>query len=75
MQLHSHDKGICMMNQDNLGVDGDAFYNSLMELHEGLSEADSHALNARLVLMFANEIGDLDRLKSILESAKKFQAG
>ena len=61
-----------MMDQDNLGVNGDAFYNALMDVHEGLNEADSHALNARLVLMFANEIGDLDRLKSILETAKKF---
>lgn len=58
-----------MILQDNLGADGDAFYNALMDAHEGLSEAESHALNARLVLMMANEIGDLGTLKTLLALA------
>ena len=37
-----------MILDDKLGQDTDAFYNALMDLHEGLSEAQSHALNARL---------------------------
>lgn len=60
-----------MILADNLGQDGDAFYNALMDVHEGLSEAESHALNARLVLIFANQIGDLETLKSLLEVAVK----
>ena len=52
---------------DKLGADGDAFYNALMDAHEGLSTDESHALNARLVLIMANEIGDLDKLKTLLE--------
>jgi len=56
--------------QDNLGADGDAFYEALMESHDGLTEAQSHTLNARLVLILANEIGDLDRLKALLKAAR-----
>lgn len=59
-----------MILQDNLGPDGDAFYNALMDAHEGLSEAESHALNARLVLMMANQIGDLETLKGLLTTAR-----
>ncbi|MEP5729007.1 MAG: DUF2783 domain-containing protein [Sulfitobacter sp.] len=55
-----------MILQDNLGPNGDAFYNALMDAHEGLSEAESHALNARLVLIMGNQIGDLDTLRAIL---------
>lgn len=60
-----------MIMQDNLGADGDAFYNALMDAHEGLSEAESHALNARLVLIMANQIGDLTTLKNLLSTATK----
>ncbi|MDG1170193.1 MAG: DUF2783 domain-containing protein [Sulfitobacter sp.] len=58
-----------MILKDNLGPDGDAFYNALMDAHEGRDESESHALNARLVLMMANQIGDLEVLRSLLEIA------
>jgi len=54
---------------DKLGAQGDAFYNLLMDAHEGLSEADSHRLNARLVLMMANQIGDLGTLRGLIKTA------
>ena len=38
-----------MILEDNLGAEGDSVYAALMAAHEGLSEAESHALNARLV--------------------------
>ncbi|WP_295511782.1 DUF2783 domain-containing protein [uncultured Sulfitobacter sp.] len=60
-----------MILDDKLGRDADAFYNALMDTHEGLDETESHALNARLVLIFANEIGDLDRLKTLLTTARQ----
>lgn len=60
-----------MILTDNLGTDGDAFYNALMDTHEGLTEAESHALNARLVLILANQIGDLGTLRSLLDLAAK----
>lgn len=38
--------------------DADAFYARLIAWHEGRSEAESHKLNAKLVLVLANHIGD-----------------
>lgn len=64
-----------MILEDNLGQDGDAFYNALMDAHEGLSEAESHALNARLVLILANQIGDLEILQMLLKAAAKAPEG
>ena len=55
---------------DNLGEHGDAFYSALMNTHDGLDEAQSHALNARLVLMMANQIGDLRTLQTLLSKAR-----
>ena len=57
---------------DNLGPYQDDFYNALMDAHAGLSEEASHALNARLVLMLANRIGDIETLKDILEKARDY---
>ncbi|SFT13711.1 Protein of unknown function [Sulfitobacter marinus] len=60
-----------MILDDTLGLDADSFYNALMDAHAGLTDAQSHALNARLVLIFANEIGDLDRLEHLLAAARQ----
>ena len=57
------------IGEDILSIDGDAFYSALMQAHEGLSEAESHALNMRLVLLMANQIGDLDQLRRLLSAA------
>ena len=57
--------------EDKLGDDGDAFYSALMAAHDGLSEAQSHALNARLILILANEIADLDILQTLVAQARK----
>jgi Protein of unknown function (DUF2783) len=40
----------------------DPFYEALIETHKDLDEAESHALNARLVLLLANHIGRHDVL-------------
>jgi hypothetical protein len=56
---------------DNFRGRGDDFYDSLMRAHQGLSEADSHALNARLVLILANHIGDLAVLRDALALARR----
>ena len=57
---------------DNLGPYQDDFYNALMDAHAGLSEEASHALNARLVLMLSNRIGDIETLKDILAKAREY---
>ena len=47
----------------------DDFYADLLATHEGLSKADSDALNARLVLVLANHIGDREILSQALAAA------
>lgn len=49
----------------------DAAYEALVEAHRGLSEAESAALNARLVLILSNHFGDLALLKEAISLAKK----
>jgi len=44
----------------------DDFYAELLAAHEGLSDADSDALNARLLLTLSNHIGDRDILSAAL---------
>jgi hypothetical protein len=49
-------------------IDGpDDFYAELLALHEGLSKAESDALNARLILILANHIGDRDILREAMQ--------
>ncbi len=48
----------------------DDFYAALLAAHEGLSEADTQALNARLLLLLANEVGTHARLLALLEAAR-----
>lgn len=47
----------------------DDFYAELLAAHEGLEKADSDALNARLVLVLANHIGDSAVLTDALRAA------
>ena len=50
--------------------DSDAFYASLLAAHKGLSDIESQEMNARLVLILANHIGDLDVLEEALTLAR-----
>jgi Protein of unknown function (DUF2783) len=57
--------------EENFRGRGDDFYEILIRAHEGLSDADSHRLNARLVLILANHIGDLTVLQETLALARR----
>jgi hypothetical protein len=48
----------------------DDFYEALIDAHRELTTAQSHALNARLVLLLANHIGDLEVLREALGIAR-----
>ena len=48
----------------------DDFYEALIELHRDLSEAQSRRLNARLILLLANHIGDGQVLSEAMTAAK-----
>jgi hypothetical protein len=48
----------------------DDFYQALIDAHAGLTESQSAALNARLILLLANQIGDLETLKEAIAAAR-----
>lgn len=50
--------------------DADGFYEALINTHQGLSTEESHALNARLILLLANHIGDMQVLTQALSAAR-----
>lgn len=47
----------------------DDLYADLLAAHEGLTKAQSDALNARLILILANHIGDPEVLRAALAAA------
>lgn len=49
----------------------DSAYARLIAVHDGLTEAESHALNARLVLILMNHIGTDAVLAEALQQARK----
>jgi hypothetical protein len=51
-------------------ADPDAFYAALIAAHEGLSTEQSAALNARLVILLANQVGDGKVLLECIEAAR-----
>lgn len=50
--------------------DPDGFYDELLAAHQGLTKPESEDLNARLILILANHIGDRAVLRSAIEAAK-----
>lgn len=50
---------------------GDAFYDRLVSAHRGLDDAQSEAMQARLVLLLANHIGDLRVLDEAIALARQ----
>jgi len=50
--------------------EADEFYASLVALHDGLDAAQSLHLNAKLILLLANQIGDARILREILALAR-----
>jgi hypothetical protein len=49
----------------------DEFYEALIETHRGLSDEESRHLNARLILILANQVGDMDILTDALRLARQ----
>lgn len=48
----------------------DDFYEALIDAHRDLSTSQSHQLNAKLVLLLANHIGDEAVLREALDAAR-----
>ena len=58
------------MNTNPNIPDSDGFYAALIRAHEGLSEAQSAELNARLVFLLANQVGDQQVLLACVAAAR-----
>lgn len=50
--------------------DPDGFYEALIEAHHDLTAAESARLNARLILILANQIGSMEVLRAALAQAR-----
>ena len=59
-----------LMKQPHV-ADPDGLYAAILEAHTDLSEHESAALNARLVLLLANHIGSPDVVREALKTARK----
>lgn len=55
-----------------LGTEGDDVYAALIAAHGGLSDEASARLNARLVLLLANQVGDAG---TVIEAIRRAREG
>lgn len=53
----------------------DDIFAALVEAHRELDEAESRRLDARLILLLANEVGDGDRVLALIREARADGAG
>jgi hypothetical protein len=49
----------------------DDLYEALVQAHDGLTPEESQALNARLILILMNHIGDAQVIRQALETARR----
>ena len=49
----------------------DEFYDELIGLHRGLTEGESALVNAKLILLLANHVGDPEVLRAALAAARQ----
>ena len=61
---------MALSTASNFATPDDAF-RAIVEAHRGLSEAESADLDAALVLVLANHIGDLEVLREAIDLAKR----
>ena len=54
----------------NLGSESDALYKELLDAHTGLSAEKSSQLNAALILVMMNHIGDADIIRDAVRTAR-----
>ena len=49
---------------------GDDFYEALIEMHRDLSDEQSAVVNARMILLLSNHIGDIAVLREAMQIAR-----
>ena len=69
MTTHTLKTGATLKTSANF-EDADGFYECLLDAHQGLSREQSELLNARLILLMANQLGNAAVLKACIEAAR-----
>lgn len=59
------------LNLDPNLPEADALYEALVKAHEGLGAGESAALNARLILILMNQIGDAGVIAAAIAAARE----
>ena len=62
-----------MKTESNL-QDADGFYERVLDAHAGLTPEQSQLLNARLILLLANQVGDAKVLADCVTAARNFSS-
>ena len=60
-----------MLNTNPNMATPDDFYEELIGLHRDLTDAQSALVNAKLVLLLANHVGDLGVLREAMRAARE----
>lgn len=60
-----------MLNTEPNFQSPDDFYQSLIEIHRDLTDEQSVSLNARIILLLSNHIGDTAVLEEALRMARQ----
>jgi hypothetical protein len=56
---------------DGMAGRADDIYEALLGAHDGLGEAESAALNARLILLLCNALSDPDLALTLIDAARR----
>jgi hypothetical protein len=67
----THPEEMAMLITDPNLESPDDFYEALIDAHRELDTAQSHALNAKLVLLLANQVGRHAVLVAALQAARQ----
>lgn len=59
------------LNLDQNMARPDDAYETLVAAHDGLTKTESDALNARLILILMNHVGDADVIREAIAAAKE----
>jgi len=60
-----------MLNTESNIASPDDFYEELIDLHRDLTDEQSALVNAKLILLFANHIGDMEVLRAAMVAARE----
>jgi hypothetical protein len=60
-----------MLNTEPNIASPDDFYEELIDVHRDLTDEQSALVNAKLILLLANHVGDLDVLRAAMAAARE----